>query len=59
MTKEFIPKDPYEVQAAWDAVMTVIEEIRVEQKWPDQYIAKTLRGIANSLEDKSCCQEKD
>ena len=59
MTVDFTPKDPYEVQAAWDTVMIAIEEIRAEQKWPDKYIAKTLRGIADSLEEKSCCEEKD
>ena len=31
MKEEFSPKDPYEVQAAWDTVMTAIEEIRAEQ----------------------------
>ncbi len=59
MTKEFSPKDPYEVQAAWDTVMTAIQEIRADQKWPDKYIAKTLRGIAASLEERPCCQEEE
>ena len=59
MTEEFRPQDPYEVQAAWDTLMTAIEAIRAEQKGPDKYIAKTLRGIAGRLEDKACCEEKD
>ncbi len=55
MTEEFSPKDPYEVQAAWDSVMNAVNEIRAEQKWSDKYIAKTLRGIAASLEDEPFC----
>ncbi len=55
MDKEFSPKDPYEVQAAWDSIMTAVKEIRADQNWPDSYIAKTLRGIADSLDDKDCC----
>ena len=51
MTENFSPKDPYEVQAAWETVMTAVKEIREEQKWPDEYIAKTLKVIAESLEE--------
>ncbi len=57
MAEQFSPKDPYEVQAAWEIVMTAVEEIRSEQKWPDDYIAKTLKGIAESLEEKACCED--
>ncbi len=54
MIEQFSPKDPYEVQVAWDTIMTAVKEIRVEQNWPDSYIAKTLRGIADSLDDTTC-----
>ena len=33
--------------------MTDVEEIRAEQRWHDDYIAKTLKGIAESLVVKS------
>ena len=58
MAEQFSPRDPYEVQAAWETVMTAVEEIRAEQKWPDEYIAKTLKGIAESLEEKACCKDQ-
>ena len=58
MAEQFSPKDPYEVQAAWETVMTAVEGIRAEQKWPDEYIAKTLKGIAESLEEKPCCEDQ-
>ena len=58
MAEKFSPKDPYEVQAAWETVMTAVEEIRAEQKWPDEYIAKTLKGIAESLVENPCCKDQ-
>ena len=58
MAEQFSPKDPYEVQAVWETVMTAVDEIRAEQKWPDDYIAKTLKGIADSLEEKTCCEDQ-
>ena len=58
MPEKFSPKDPYEVQAAWETVMTAVEGIRAEQKWPDEYIAKTLKGIAESLEEKPYCEDQ-
>ena len=58
MAKQFLPKDPYEVQAAWQTIITAVEEIRKEQKWPDEYIAKTLKGIAESLDGKTCCEDQ-
>ena len=58
MAEQFSPKDPYEVQAAWETVMTAVEVIRAEQKWPDAYIAKTLKGIAESLEEKPCGEDQ-
>ncbi len=51
MVKNFSPKDPYEVQGAWDTIMNAVDQIRAEQKWPDEYIAKTLKRIAESLEE--------
>ncbi len=57
MPEKFSPQDPYEVQAAWQTVMAAIEEIRAKQKWPDEYIAKTLKGIAESLEEKTWCED--
>ena len=38
--------------------MTAVDEIRAEQEWPDEYIAKTLKGIAESLEEKPCCEDQ-
>ena len=58
MAEQFSPKDPYEVQAAWETVMTAVEAIKAEQKWPDEYIAKTLKGIAESLEEKPCSEDQ-
>ena len=58
MAEKFSPKDPYEVQAAWETLMTAVEGIRAEQKWPDEYIAKTLKGIAESLEEKPSCKDQ-
>ena len=58
MAEQFSPKDPYEVQEVWKTVMTAIEEIRAKQKWPDEYIAKTLKGIAESLEEKARCKDQ-
>ena len=43
MAEQFAPKAPYEVQTVWETVMTAVDEIRAEQKWPDDYIAKTLK----------------
>ena len=58
MAEQFSPKDLYEFQAAWETVITAVDEIRVEWKWPDDYIAKTLKGTADSLEEKTCCEDQ-
>ena len=58
MAEQFSPKDPYEVQDAWETVMAAVDEIRAEQKWPDYYISKMLKGIADSLEEKTCCEDQ-
>ena len=38
--------------------MTAVDEIRAEQKWNDDYIAQTLKGIVDSLEEKTRCEYK-
>ena len=58
MAEKFSPKDPYEVQAAWETVMTAVEVIKIEQKWPNEYIAKTLTGIAYKPQEKPCCEDQ-
>ena len=58
MVEQFSPKDPYEVQAAWETAMTAVEEIRAEQKWPDEYIAKMLKRIDESIEEKPFCEDQ-
>ncbi len=58
MAEQFSPKDPYEVQAAWENVITAVDEIRAEQKWSDNYIAKMLKGISDSLEEKTSCEDQ-
>ena len=58
MTEQFPPKAPYEVQAAFETVTIAVEEIRAEQKWPEDFSAITLKGIAESLEGKPCCEDQ-
>jgi len=53
MAEKFSPKDPYEVQAAWDTVITAVEEIRTKQKWSDEYIAKMLMTPNNKTENNN------
>ena len=49
MAEQFSPKDPYEVQAAWETVMTAVEEIRAEKNALMITLQKRLRELLKVL----------
>ena len=49
MADKFSPKDPYEVQAAWETVMIAVEEIRAEKHGLINTLQKCLRELLKVL----------
>ena len=58
MAEDWRPQDPMLVSNALESLMETTHQIKKDLKCPDKYIAKLLRRLADSLDEKPL-QDKD